>query len=171
MSLLDERFHVLLLGFVIGVLLVGGLFAFVPTERAYDPGNPPASIATATGCLPPDDAEHGWVHETAAGESRLVSTNLSVVHDGDERVQATFATVGEKRYELRLDVGANPDAKGGAPACEHGYGTAVESSANLPLDFASFAVVVEGERIFETSAPDETTAHHWDLTRPYNATA
>lgn len=170
MALLDERFHVFLVGFVVGTLLVASIFVFIPTEPSYDPEHPPASIATATGCLPQDDAEHGWVHETAVGESRLVSANLSIAHGPDQRIEATFETVGEKRYALRLRTVADPEAKGGAPSCEFGYGTTVESSANLPVDFAAFAVVIDGDRVFETSAPEETTAHHWDLSRPSNTT-
>lgn len=166
MTLLSERFDVFLAGFAIGALLVGSAFAFVPTQQTYDPQNPPASMATGTGCLPPDDADHGWVHETAAVDTRIVSVNLSVAHSTNETVQSTFETVGEKRYVLRLDVVDDPEAKGGEPSCERGYGTTVEASASLPVDFASFALVVQDEQVFEMSAPDETTPHHWDLPRP-----
>jgi hypothetical protein len=134
-------------------------------EAGPDPDSPPASVAVGTGCLP-TTPNAGWAHEVATGTSRTFTANLTVAHDASATVNATFETVGDGVYRLRVDV--VPADRGGDEAPDCPTGSTVEAAASLPTAYDRVEVVVEGTTVGTMPDDGDTTA---DLrTFAWNAT-
>lgn len=129
-----------------------------------DPDSPPTSVATGSGCLPAE-ANTGWIHEVATGTDRTLTANVTLAHDPDETVNATFEAVGDGVYRLRVDV--VPGEKSGTPDCR--TGSTVDAAASLPTGYERVDVVVDGRTVGSMPNDGDTTA---DLrTFAWNATA
>lgn len=147
----------LLVGGAVGVALSlpTGLPAAAPAEDAPDPENPPRGYSTGTGCIAPEAAGTGWVHEVADGPGRDLTANLTVPHGANETVGVTFATTGAGEYRLRIDVVPAADAKSGTPDCT--AGSTVAFGATLPTDYEALVVVVDGDPVATVRNDGNTT--------------
>ena len=135
-----------------------GLFDSPGTpDDGPDPDNPPRSVATGTGCIPPTDADTGWAHEVASGTSRAFTANLTVAHAADETVNVTFEAEGETSYVLAVETVEGRD--GGDPDCT--TGSTVEAAASLPTAYEQVRIVVDGEQVETVENDGETTADLW----------
>lgn len=148
----------LAVGLLVGLLIggVGGLALLgAPPTASIDPANPPATIQTATGCVPARNVGTGWTYQIASGETDTVTANVTVGHAADESVNGSFERIAPGEYAFRVETVSG--GKGGqAPDCPSG--STAQLSASLPTDWDAVRVVVDGETVSTIENDGETTA-------------
>ena len=147
----------LVAGLLVGLLL-GGLGALAvsgPPTASIDPANPPATIQTGTGCVPERNVGTGWSYQVASGDTYTVTANVTVGHAADESVNGSFERVAPGEYAFRVET-VSAGRSGQTPDCP--TGSTAQTTASLPNEWRSVAVVVDGETVATVRNDGETTA-------------
>jgi len=145
-------------GLLLGLLLgsVGALaFTGSPPTTSIDPANPPATVETATGCVPERNVGTGWSHQIASGESYTVTANVTVGHAADESVNGSFERVAPGEYAFRVETVSAGKA---AQPTDCPTGSTAQLSASLPNDWRSVTITVDGDAVATVRNDGETTA-------------
>lgn len=144
-------------GLLVGLLL-GGLGALAvsgPPTASIDPANPPATVETATGCVPERTVGTGWSYQVASGDTHTVTANVTVGHAADESVNGSFERVAPGEYAFRVET-VSAGRSGQSPDCP--TGSTAQATASLPTDWRTVSVVVDGETVATVTNDGETTA-------------
>lgn len=166
-----RRFPSIVAALLVGLLLGAaiGVTALSPSgvSPPPDPENPPWSYSTATGCVPADHVDSGWLVATTHGNARSVAFNVTVAHDVDEGASVAFRRSAPGRYVLELDSVGTEDGKSDASTdCIHG--STVQGGVGLPTDYDEVAVVYDGVVVRTIRNDGTTMARHWTFDLPTN---
>lgn len=148
----------LVAGLLAGLLIGGfGALAFVggPPTASIDPANPPATVETATGCVPERNVGTGWSYQVASGDTYTVTANVTVGHAADESVNGSFERVAPGEYAFRVETVSAGKA---AQPTDCSTGSTAQMTASLPNDWRTVTVVVDGETVTTVRNDGETTA-------------
>lgn len=148
----------LVVGLLVGLLIGGfGALAFAggPPTASVDPANPPATVETATGCVPERTVDTGWSYRVASGETDTLTANVTVGHAADQSVNGSFERVAPGEYAFRVEtVSAGKTAR----PTDCSTGSTAQVTASLPTEWQSLAVTVDGETVTTVVNDGQTTA-------------
>lgn len=158
----------LAVGLVVGAVV--GVTVLAPADPASppDPESPPYSYATATGCVPSDRVDSGWLTEAVHDRTRAVTFNYTLAHGADREVDATLSRSSPGRYRLALGTVPATDGKSDPPEdCTHG--STIQGGVALPADYETLTIAVDGTVVRTVENDGSTTARYWPLGGGRNA--
>lgn len=140
----------LLLGGVGALALLGG-----PPTASVDSANPPATVATATGCVLGRNVDTGWSYLVASGETDTVIVNVTAGHAAEQSVNGSFERVAPGECAFRVEtVSAGKTAQ----PTDCPTGSTAYATASLPTGWQSLLVTIDGETVTTVANDGQTTA-------------
>lgn len=157
---------VFVVGLAIGTVAGGALIGDATGARlgGVNSASPPWSYTMTRGCASPHALDAaGWLVETTTHSGTVFVFNETFTGVGGANV--TLQSSPETRtYTLVVTTGGGVGVtKPGTPPEECQSATSVQASVTLPRNYATFAVVHNGETIVRVHDTGATTTRVWDL--------
>lgn len=163
-----DRALLVAIGFLAGVIVGGfavGYLIPAETDLGGTDGSPPYSYSVGTtdqidSAL---DRDGGWLHEVHVRDGIVVTGNATMVHDGDQTVRLNVTRMAPGTYEFAFEtVPREDDAKG----TEGMAASTLEWGVDLPMDYDSYVITVDGTVEKRVENDEATTARLMELPHP-----